>query len=467
MNGILIKNATLVTLNQKRHIIKNGSIVIEGNRIINIDKDENIKNKYNVDQVIDGTNKVVMPGLINAHSRTAQAIIRGAAEDMTFPIPWLSNYVWPLEGSMTKDDMLVSLKLALIEMIKSGTTTFLDPLILNKWDIVSVANEVVKFGLRCVLAKSVHDIPTYAVVGHENLMQNTGLESEDKEESINLALNAKTALKDLQDKVQIWFGLTTPGGCSDSCLSELVDLSRKYKTGIVTNFAEEEEDVEYVKTKYGMSMLEYAKSHGLLGPNVILTHTIGISKDDFQILANTKTNVCTTPASEARFGPVTNAKNMIEAGVNLTLGTDGGIASNTYDMLREMRALALVNKVSNLPTVMQNETILECATINGAKALGWDNMLGSLEIGKKADLVVLDFNYPYTTPTLNILANIVHSSHSGNVHSVIIDGKLLVSDHKLVNVDEQQILDDAKVVSESLIKNANLINKIGPKWPLI
>jgi cytosine/adenosine deaminase-related metal-dependent hydrolase len=452
-------------LDDRRRIITDGAVAIQDDSIIAVGKTHELKRDQRARITIDGRGQTVLPGLIDCHAREAQAIMRGAAEDTTFPDPWLTQYVWPLEGHLTPEIARASARLCMLEMIKSGTTTFADPLIHLKWDFDSIAQSVWDSGLRAVLCKSVNDTPTYAALERKDMMIGTGME-EDKDAAIAEAMRMHHKWHGKDNRIKIWFGPTTPGGCTQSTLKEVTQLARENGMGVTTNFAEEEEDVEYVKKAIGTGMFDYARACGLVGENILLVHSIGLSNEEIDYLAATKTRVCTTPISEGRFGPVTRAVEMLEKGVCVSLGCDGGIASNTYDMFREMRGMAALNKVDRLPTAMPCETCLEIATRNGAKALGWEGIVGSIEVGKKADLIVANLDSAHVTPNINVLASLVHSVHGGDVTYVIANGKMIMSEGEVKTMDEERVLKDARKCAEELISAAGLSGKVGPKWPV-
>jgi len=463
--NILIQHGTVVTLDDKRRIIRDGAVAIQDDRIVTVGKTDDVKRSHSAQEIIEAEGQAVIPGLVDCHARLAQAILRGAAEDMIFPVPWLSEFVWPLEGHLTPKIARSSARLCMLEMIKSGTTTFVDPLIHLKWDFDGIAQTVWDSGLRAVLCKSISDNPTYAMVGAEDMMVGTGME-EDKDAAISEAMRMHRKWDGRGDRLKIWFGPTTPGGCTRSTLREITELARENGMGVTTNFAEEEEDVEFVDKTERMGMFDYAKSCGLLGPNVLLVHAIGLSLDEIGYLATTHTPVCTTPISEGRFGPVTKAVEMLERGVCLALGCDGAIASDNYDMFREMRGLALLNKVSRLPTVMPCETCLEVATRNGSRALGWKDV-GSIETGKKADVILVNLSSAHTIPNHNVVASLVHSVHGGDVTTAIADGKVIMSERKVMTLDESSVLQEAQEAAEGLIEVTGLQRRVGSKWPVI
>src|SRR5437588_2352321 len=236
---------------------------------------------------------------------------------------------------------------------------------------------------------------------------------------------------------------------------------------ITMHLAEVEADRIYLNERYGLSPVYYAESVGLLGPRTVLVHMVWLNQDDIAKLAGTETHVSHNPSSNSKLASgVCKVPQMLASSVNVALGCDGGPSNNDYDLVREMKLAAIIHKaVTNDPLIVPAETVLEMATINGARALGLEKEIGSLEIGKKADLVVLDLNCLHTTPSLNPISTLVYAATGGEVDMVVVDGQILVEQGQLLSMDEDEVMEQARRHAAALYRRAGI--EIKPKWPVI
>jgi cytosine/adenosine deaminase-related metal-dependent hydrolase len=237
--------------------------------------------------------------------------------------------------------------------------------------------------------------------------------------------------------------------------------------GITVHLAEVREDVEYTQKEFGLRPVDFAEEVGLLGPNVVLAHAVWLTDEEIEKLAQTGTHVCHNPSSNMKLASgFAKVPEMLQAGVNVALGCDGGPSNNTYDMIREMRLASYIHKGRTLdPTVMPAERVLEMATINGAKALGMADEIGSLEVGKKADLVVLDLNKAHIVPSPDPVSAIVCTASGGDVDTVVIDGRVVVRGGEVLTMDEERVLDEARDRAQKVYQRAGI--EIAPRWPLV
>jgi len=233
------------------------------------------------------------------------------------------------------------------------------------------------------------------------------------------------------------------------------------------HLAEVEADKIYLNERYGLSPVYYAESVGLLGPRTVLVHMVWLNQDDIAKLAGTETHVSHNPSSNSKLASgVCKVPQMLASGVNVALGCDGGPSNNDYDLIREMKLAAIIHKaVTNDPLIVPAETVLEMATINGARALGLEREIGSLEAGKKADLVVLDFERLHTTPSLNPISTLVYAATGGEVDMVVVDGQIVVEQGQLLTMDEEEVMEQARYHAGALYRRAGI--EIKPKWPVI
>src|SRR5579863_690659 len=460
---MLLTNATLITMNPTREIIKDGAIAIDGNRIVAVDKTSALLARYPHEEQVDVQDKLLMPGLIDTHVHVAQALIRGCADDMAL-IQWLCERVWVLQGNFTEDDGYVSARLCIAEMLKSGTTTFLESMLAHRYGFNGIARAVEESGIRACLAGIVMDIGTYAT--QDNSMHPGMIET--REMSLLGVLDMHSKWEGAaNDRIHVWFGPRTPGGVTSELYREMSTLAHEREMGITMHLAEVEADKIFLQEKYGLSPVYYAESVGLLGPKSVLVHMVWLTQPDIAKLAETGTSVSHNPSSNSKLASgVCKVPQMLASGVNVALGCDGGPSNNDYDMIREMKLAAIIHKaVTNDPLIVPAETVLEMATINGARALGLEHEIGSLEVGKKADIVVVDLNRLHTTPSMNPVSTLVYAATGGEVDMVVVDGKIVVEQGQLLTMDENEIMAQARTHAAALYRRAGI--EIVPRWPVL
>jgi len=460
---MLFTNATIITMNPTRAIITGGAIAIKDNRIAAVGKTDALLRQYSGDQVIDVKGKLIIPGLIDTHVHLAQALIRGCADDMAL-LQWLCERVWVLQGNFTHDDGYVSARLCIAEMLKSGTTTFLESMLAHRYGFDGIARAVDESGIRACLAGIVMDIGTYAT---QSSSMHPGM-VESRETSLFGVLDMHSKWHGAaNDRVHVWFGPRTPGGVSSELYREMSDYAHQRDMGITMHLAEVEADKIFLNEKYGLSPVYYAESVGLLGPKTVLVHMVWLARADIDKLAETRTSVSHNPSSNSKLASgVCKVPQMLASGVNVALGCDGGPSNNDYDLVREMKLAAIIHKaVTNNPLIVPAETVLEMATINGARALGLEQEIGSLEAGKKADLVVIDLNRLHTTPSPNPISSLVYAATGAEVDTVVIDGRIVVEHGQLLTMDENEVMEQAHQHAGALYRRAGI--EIKPTWPVL
>jgi len=462
MTDIVLTHGTVVTMNERREIIRDGAVAIDGNRISAVGKTNKIKASHRADIELDCRGKLILPGLIDCHVHLAQALIRGCADDLSL-VPWLSERVLPLQGSYSTREGELSAKLCCIEMIKSGTTTFVESLLHWRYGFNEIAKVVDNTGIRGVLSKSMMNLRGYA---DQPDAIPEGM-AEDGETTMRQALEMiKKWHGKADNRVHVWFGARTPGGCTVDFYREISEQARKHRTGITIHLGEVKVDIDYMRKEFKMTPMEFMRHCGVVGPHVIYAHGVWIPQEDFKILRETKGTVCHCPASNLKlasgFAPVPE---MLHAGVNVGLGCDGGPSNNCYDMIREMKLAAIVHKARLLdPEVLPAEQVLEMATLNGARATLWGKELGSLESGKLADLIVVNQNNPHLVPVRNPVSNLVYAANGSDVETVIIDGKIVMQGREVKTIDETEIVEQAQEVGLEVDRRLGL--ETGPSWPV-
>jgi cytosine/adenosine deaminase-related metal-dependent hydrolase len=460
---MLFTNATVITMNPTRNIITNGAVAVQGNRIVAVGKSDALQRQYHVEKIIDVRGKLIIPGLIDTHVHLAQALIRGCADDMAL-IQWLCDRVWVLQGNFTEDDGYVSARLCIAEMLKSGTTTLLESMLAHRYGFDGIAQAVQESGIRACLAGIVMDIGTYAT---QTNSMHPGM-IEDRETSLFGVLDMHSKWEGAAgDRIHVWFGPRTPGGVTSELYQEMSNHALQRNMGITMHLAEVEADKIYLNEKFGLSPVYYAETVGLLGPKTVLVHMVWLNQDDINKLATSGTHVSHNPSSNSKLASgVCKVPQMLASGVNVALGCDGGPSNNDYDMIREMKLAAIIHKaVTNDPLIVPAETVLEMATINGARALGLEHEIGSLEVGKKADLVVIDLDRLHTTPSLNPISTLVYAATGGEVDTVVVDGQTVVSQGQLLTMDEEAVKKQARLNANALYQRAGI--ELRPRWPVL
>jgi len=425
---ILIKNITIVTQNNKRQIIKNGALVIEGENIIEIGLSKNLEKKYSYKtrNIIDGQGKVALPGLINTHGHLAMSLLRGYADDMNLE-EWWMKYVYPVESKFGRKEVYWGSLLSMIEMIKSGTTFFTD-FYYYEDEVAKAAQEI---GMKGILGCAILDVPTFYYKTTDSAFKKTELliEKFKNNSLVKIALAPhmfQTASMETYKKSK--------------------EMSKKNNLLLLTHTSETKQENDFSFKKYKKSPIEILAENNILDEKTILAHCCWLNKKDIKIIADKKVSVSHCPVSNMKLASgIMPLQEMLKLGVNVSLGTDGVCSNNNLDMFEEMKIVALLHKVNELdPKVADAQTVLDMATINGAKALGLEKEIGSLEKGKKADIAILNFEKSHLIPCHNIVSHLIYSASGSDVDTIFINGKMIMKDRKIKKIDEDKILNKIK-----------------------
>lgn len=417
MANILIKNAKIITMDSDDRIFDHADILIEKNLIKKISS-ESIANK--ADKIIDAQGKLVLPGLINAHSHAAMVLLRGYAEDLPLD-KWLQDKVFPIEEKMQPEDIYWGTMLSIAEMIKNGITCFADSYL----HFESICQAIVDSGVRGVSAYGLADL--------------------EPRKSINL-LDVLKKINNWQQKgdgrLKTCFGPHTITHCSGLLLRQIAELARKNKIAIHIHLVETKKEVSDIKRKYQLSPIELLSKYDFFSQNqVAAAHGIWLGDRDMTILKNNKVSVVTCPSSNLKLASgICPTHQLINYGVNVAIGTDGSASNNSQDVLEEAKLASLLAKYfSSDPAALGVLKALKMATINGAKALGLENEIGSIEVNKKADLIILDNKSTQFLPNHNLIANIVYAGKSADTETVIVNGKIIMENKKIIAFDEEKV----------------------------
>jgi len=436
-------------------------VYIENDRIVEVGKTEELK-EYSSDVLIDAKNMIVMPGLIDTHTHLAQALIRGCADDVSL-VDWLKKYVWVLQGNFTKDDGRISAELCMAEMIRTGTTSFVECMIHTRYGFDGIAQAVEQAGMRAALSKIIMDSTGYA--DSPDIMY-PGMVEDAEACLIETDEMYKRWHGKADGRIQVWYGLRSLGAVTPALFKDVARKTREKRTRMTMHLGEVVDDVRYVKENFDTNLTTFAREHDLLGPDMVFAHGIHFEDKELQVLADSKSNISHCPSSNMKLASgFAKIPQMLDLGVPVSLGCDGGPSNNTYDMVREMRLAALIHKShANDPLVVTAEQAIEMATLGGAVAMGIDKKVGSLEPGKLADVILIDLQGLSLTPASNPVSNLVYSGSGDAVDTVIVNGRILMQDKRLLTMDEE------KIKKKSIEHAANLLERSGvdisPKWPI-
>lgn len=428
---ILIKNCTILPMDG-RGIIEDGLIATKNN-IITYAGPKTRAPKIEAEKTIDATGMVATPGLINCHTHLAMTLFRGIAEDQPLET-WLTKTIWPLEAKLTPQDIYYGSLLGCLEMIKSGTTCFADMYFHEE----TVAESVQEAGLRAVLAPG--------------LLETLGKDLAEKtlKQTIQLAKRYHKP----KSTIKIQLGPHAVYTCSLDFLKKVRETATRHRIGIHTHLAESEDIANQIRKEHGLTEVQLLESIGFLGPDVLAAHCIHLNQEDMQTLAKHDVKVAHNPVANMKLAQGTaKVPNLQKVGITVGLGTDGPASNNTLDMLQSMKIAALLQKAHYRdPTVLPAKTILEMATRKAAKALGLEKIIGSLEPGKRADIILIDFKKPHLTPQHNPYANIIYSANGSDVQTLIVDGRILMENREVKTLNEEEIMEKAQENAQNLLK---------------
>ncbi len=419
---MIVKNIRfIVTMNPKREIINNGSVLIRGNSIEEVGDTKHICSKYKDEEILDAEGMVAIPGLVNSHTHSPMSLMRGYSDDLPLT-EWLEK-IWEIEKKLKPKDCYYGSMLACIEMIRFGVTTFSDMYFYPN----EIKKAVEESGLRSVIAAPIFS----------NIRKDCNL------------INAKRFVKKKTERITPALGPHSPYACTREELFGVKQLSEENDALIHIHVSETKDEVKQVKEKYGMRPVEFLDSIGLLKNNSLLAHCVWLNKGEISSINRNSSKVVHCPTSNMKLAsgvaPIKNMKDII-----ISLGSDGSCSNNNLDMFEEMKVAALLQKVSNLDsTLLPAKNALEMATINGAKSLGLSD-IGSIEAGKRADLVLIDFRKSHLTPLYEPISNLVYSCNGNNVNTTICNGKILMKDREL-KLDLGKIMKKAEEIKENLI----------------
>jgi len=450
---VLIDGGIVVTMDPTRRIIRDGAVLIEGDRIAAVGKSEEIRARYPEADRVDARNSVVLPGFIDTHVHLSEHIVRGLVPDDA--PDWMANWLMPIYSSLTPEDEYISSLLAFIEMVKTGTTSFCEAGTCVHPD--SVLTAIQEVGMRGILGRWTWDLPQ----GPEPLKQTT-------EQALRSNENLIAKVKRLShDRVKAWPLLLGMGTASDELMMGAKRLADDYGIGIGMMHSS---SIPSMETRSKIQSLHHFEEMGLLDRNLKLTHMVYIDGDEMDLVKKygVKVSHCPTAAMKHCKGLSRHGKfpEMVEKGICVSLGADSANGSDHLNMLRMMQLVASFYKdVHQKESIFPAETVLEMGTLRGAEALLMEREIGSIEPGKKADLILFDRDHPEWRPLLNLANTIVYSVSDRSIDSVFIGGQQILKQGKMTEIDEEEIYAKAEGLSRKLLERAHLA--LPSKWPWV
>jgi 5-methylthioadenosine/S-adenosylhomocysteine deaminase len=430
---LLINGGTVVTVDASRRVLSPGAVAIRGADIVAVGPQSEIGGAYTAGRVIDASERVVMPGLINTHGHAPMVMYRGLAGDLAL-MDWLQQYIFPAEAKTVAPAFVrAGTELAAVEMIRSGTTTYTDMYYFEE----EIARVTKAAGLRGVLGETV-----------------IGLPSPDAKTPADALARAERFIQEFKDDP-----LITPAVAPHSMylvekevLLACRALALKYGKPLLIHLAETEDEVKTSRERFHASPTEYLQQIGFWGPTIVAAHGVWVDDSDIALLARHHVGVSHNPESNMKLASGTApVPKYLKAGVALGLGTDGAASNNDLDMFEAMRQTAFLHKLTTRdPRALPAATVLELATLGGARVLGMEDQLGSLEPGKRADLLIVGMSQARQTPMFDPVSHIVYVTRGDDVETTIVNGRVLMENRRVLTLDEERVLADARRMAEDV-----------------
>lgn len=422
MTKTLITKADIITLDEKGRVLRGTDIAIAGGKIVALG---DVPVDFTPDETIDGMNRVVMPGFFNAHTHSPMTLVRGWAEDLPLD-RWFNERIWVAESALEEEDVYWGAALAAAEMIRSGTVGFAD----HYFCMDRVAEVVEQAGLKATLAWCVFGLGEEAEIGA------------DLERSIEFLRRWQGAA---EGRIRTILGPHAPYTCPPEFLARVAERAKELGVGVHIHLSESKEQMETSLAKQGLTPVAHLAKLGLLDAPTIAAHCIYLTDEDIAILAEKEVSVVHCPGCHMKLAMgVTPVPKLLEAGVNVALGTDGPASNDDLDMLEEAKLASLMLKNHYRdPVLLPGDAVLRPATQNGAKAMGFAES-GVIAPGRPADLIIFDFDKPHLRPRHNLVANVVYAAKSADISHVMVDGELLMRERELVTLDEERIMYEAE-----------------------
>jgi 5-methylthioadenosine/S-adenosylhomocysteine deaminase len=431
---LIISGGTIVTMNAEKRLIENGAVAVEKDKIVAVGTANEISRRFLARQTINARNKVIIPGLINTHTHIPMSLFRGISDDLDLQ-EWLTKYIFPAEAkNVTEEFVRAGTRLGLAEMIRGGTTTYCDMYYFED----AIADETAKAGMRGVLGETIIDFPVADNKTHEEAMRYS-------EKFVNRWKNHQLIVPALAPHA--------PYTVSTEHLNVIRKLSDKLNATVVIHVAETKKEVDDSLAAKKLRPVEYLESIGFLSNRVIAAHTVHISEAEIDILKRLGVGAAHNPQSNMKLASgVAPIPQMLLKDFPVGLGTDGAASNNDLNLWEEMDTAAKLHKTfSGDPKILTAEQAFEMATIRAARALHLEKLIGSIETGKRADIAIVDFDGLHQTPYFNVYSSLVYATKASDVRTVIINGRVIMLDRRLLTLDENVIKNTANAYRRKII----------------
>jgi 5-methylthioadenosine/S-adenosylhomocysteine deaminase len=431
--SLVVTGGTVMTQNGSRQVIAPGAVAIDGTDIVDVDTPQAIAARYRAAQSIDATNQIVLPGLVNTHTHAPMVLYRGLADDLAL-MEWLQKYIFPAEAKTVSPEMVrIGTRLAALEMIESGTTTYADMYYFEE----EIARATREAGLRGILGQTIIQFPVAdAKTPAEGLKRAEAFIKSFRGDSLITPAVAPHAMYTLDA----------------ATLKASADLGRRYQAPVLIHLAETEDEAKIARDQHRMSPTAYLESLGFWGAGTLAAHGVWVDDADIDILKRRQVGVSHNPESNMKLASGTApVVQYLAAGVRIGLGTDGAASNNDLDMFEAMRQAGFLAKhASRDPTALPAQAALDLATIGGARALGMESAIGSLERAKKADLIIVTTGRPRQTPLYDPVSHLVYVTRGDDVRTTIVNGRVLMKDGQLQTLDRAAVVRDANALAEKV-----------------
>ena len=429
---LVIKNGTVLTMDGQNRVLEKGFVGVSENLITHVGSENS--QAYQCDQIIDAEGGLILPGLINGHTHAAMSLFKGLADDLPL-MEWLNRYIFPIEQKMDGDFIHTGAKLACAEMILSGTTTFCDMYLFED----QVAQAAFESGMRCIAGEVLYDFPSPNYGDLESGFAYTQwlIEKWKDNPLVSIAVEPHALFT-----------------CNPELLIRANEMAKTHDVPLILHLAETLAELETIKERYGKKPVSHLADLGILGPHLIADHGVHLDEEEMDQMAAYGVSVIHNPESNMKLGSgIAPIPRMLELGMMVGIGTDGCASNNNMDLFTEMDMAAKLHKVQTMdPTVMDALTVLKMATIEGAKALGMSDEIGSIETGKMADIIVVDTHKPHLTPMYNPFSHLVYAARGQDVSHSIIHGRLVMENRKLMTMDLGEVMGRAVLKSRDVKK---------------
>ena len=443
---LLFTNGIVMTMDPENTILENGAVAVCADTITAVGSAVELASTA-AKETIDAKGGIIMPGLINTHTHAAMTLFRGLADDLPL-MTWLNDHIFPAESQLDENKVFVGSLLGCAEMILSGTTCFCDMYLFED----AVARAAKSAGIRAVVGEVLYDFPSpnYGTIDKGFDYTRQLIATWNGDPLVTIAVEPHS-----------------PYLCAPDLLIEAAGIAMENGLPLVIHLSETQSEVEAIRKEYGATPVQHLADLQILTPNLLACHCVVLDETDMDLLKRYEVKVSHNPESNMKLAAgISPVSDLIQRKVCTGLGTDGCSSNNNLDLFSEMDTAAKLHKANRLdPTVMDAATVLRMATIDGARALGLDGITGSIETGKKADLIVIDVNKPHLTPMYHPASHLVYAVNGGDVSTTVVNGKVLMKNRELMKMDVEKVLADACQIAEAL-KNRNCHKRLGFSGPM-